>query len=71
MRASKLITRLTNLCIRHGDPKVGFTGHYGEFYELDWSDVYAREVTTDEYRRPIKPETVINIDAPNIGEEPD
>lgn len=71
MRTSKLIKKLTNLCIKHSDPRVGFTGHYGEFYELDDSDVNITRVGSDECHQPIKSEMVVDISMPYIGEEPD
>lgn len=63
---------MAELTIEHGDLKVGFTGHYGEFYELDEDDVSVKNVDSNEYLEYLqKPEKVVDLEMPYIGEEPD
>lgn len=72
MRISGAIKRLAELSIKYGDIRVGFTGHYGEFYELGEDDVNTVIVYKDERSQRLQRfEKVITMEMPCIGEEPD
>jgi len=70
MRLENLIFKLRTLKEVHGNLRVGFTGHYGEFFELE-DDIEVETVDREDPVKIIPKEMVAVMVAPNIGEEPD
>lgn len=71
MRINRLMQILEELKNKHGNLRVGFTGHYGEFYELEEVDVWQSEVEMEELFTRINKEKVVELSVPYIGQEPD
>jgi len=71
MKISDLILALERMKDNRGDLRVGFMGHYGEFYELQREDVHPCQVDMDDQLRVIEKEMIVEIYLPNIGEEPE
>jgi hypothetical protein len=70
MRLENLIFKLRTLKEVHGNLRVGFTGHYGEFFELE-DGIEVETVYRESPMETIPKEMVAVMVAPNIGEEPD
>ncbi len=70
LKIDELITVLKKARFDHGNLQVCKTGHYGEIYDMDRSDIEVREAREGVFGDG-KKHTVLDLDTPDIGPEPD
>lgn len=70
LRIDELITALKKARHQHGDLQVCKTGYYGEILDMDLSDIGVRDAQEGVFGEG-KKHTVLELNTPDIGPEPD
>ena len=72
LKISNLLGILEDIKDKHGDLQVGHLGHFGEFFEMDSTDVgVCEDAVTDAFSGKRFGEKIVEIHVPNIGPDPD